>query len=105
MLVKYLAKIWESPGAGGAASEGDRKVQDDLSAVIGPNTIFSIMEYVHDPNYRPPPSGAPTKLFICCGQYSENRLKNYKSGMERIGSQALMVSVCLINMVMAVRKR
>jgi hypothetical protein len=70
MPVKYLAKIWESPGAGGAASEGDRKVQDDFGAVIGPNTIYSIMEFMQDPNYRPPPSGAPTKLFICCGQYS-----------------------------------
>jgi hypothetical protein len=70
-----LAKIWESPGAGGAASEGDRKVQDDFGAVIGPNTIYSIIEYVQDPNYRPPPSGAPTKLFICCGQYSGKQVE------------------------------
>ena len=59
MPVKYLAKIWESPSAGGAASEGNRKVQDDFGAVIEPNTIYSFMKYVQDHDYRPPLSGAP----------------------------------------------
>ena len=69
MPVKYLAKIWESK------SGVHRQVQDGHGAVIGPNAIYSIMEYVQDPNYRPPPSGAPTKLFICCDQYSGKQVE------------------------------
>ena len=74
MPVKYVASIWESMPADG----GERQVQDDHGAVIRPNSIYSIMEYVQDPNYRPPLNGAPTKLFISLGQYPRKRVEEFQ---------------------------
>ena len=46
--------------------------------VFGPQSIYSIMNHVQDPNRRRPPSGAPTKLFIALGTYSEKQVKEYQ---------------------------
>ena len=71
----------------------------------GPTPSTASWSMCRTPTTDRHPVAHPQNSSFVVASTLENRLKNYKSGMERIGSQALMLSVCLINMVMAVRKR
>ena len=92
MPVKYVAAIWESKqnqlpqdAAHRTGPQGDLLVQGggafqsshQNGAVIGPNTIYSIMKHLQDPSLKPPPSGAPPKLFISLGQFCGKQVDEF----------------------------